>query len=135
MPLLDENRGLRVSPHVKFRETQDGVVLFDPSQGICVSINSTGSLIWKGISEGCVPDAVAQHVSERFNIPIEEARTDVHEFIQQLKDQRLFGNFNSVGSEIERRNGIGEFLMRCWRWATGSIKRMEKGNGRFMHHG
>lgn len=135
MPSLDEDRGLRVSPHVKFRETQDGVVLFDPSQGICVSINPSGSLIWKDISEGRAPDSIAQHVAEQFKVPLEEAHTDVAEFIQQLKDRRLFGNFDSVESEIGRRKSAGEVLRSCWRWARGKAKGMENGNGNSMHRG
>jgi hypothetical protein len=123
---LNHTLGLRVSPSVRLAETQDGLVLFDPRQGLCVAVNCTGALIWKEVCAGNELNQIAEHLAEQFSIPTEQAYNDVQELLQQLKEKRLFADVRSTENKRGRPKKLGGFFRSFWKRAfAGSAKDTE----------
>jgi hypothetical protein len=91
---------LQTSASVKGTDTQDGVVLLDVKQGLCFPLDQLGTLIWKRIELGYQVGEIAQYISETFQISLEEASSDVHEFVQQLQSKRLVHEQQAVHKEM-----------------------------------
>ena len=96
------SNGLYPSISVRVAETADGAILLDISQGLCFTINPVGAIIWKHIREGYDSCQIAQHLAQIFDISFEQARDDVQDFIDDLKQKQLVhecsGAANHVGS-------------------------------------
>jgi hypothetical protein len=109
-----ESTGLRASASVKVTDTQDGVVLLDVQQGLCFPLDQVGTLIWKRLEQGNQVVEVAQHIAETYQIPIQQALTDVQEFVQQLLAQRLVLGSHSDGQEGSPGwlSAVGHFCRR-----------------------
>ncbi len=83
------NRNLQPSPSVKVGETQDGVVLLDVEGGLIFPLDQVSTLIWKGIQVGTQTEDIAQQIADIFGIPLEQASSDIGEFVDQLLAQHL----------------------------------------------
>jgi hypothetical protein len=92
--------GLHTSISVKRTDTQDGVVLLDVQQGLCFPLDQVGTLIWKRIELGYQIGEIAQYISETYQIPLEQASYDVHEFVQQLQSKHLVHEQQGVDKKM-----------------------------------
>jgi len=126
--MADSNgkRIVRVSPSVRLAETQDGLVLFDPGQGLCIAINCTGALIWKKACAGCELSQIAECVAEQFGIPAEQAYNDALEFLQQLKEKRLFVDVKSTESKHEHPKKLGWIFRGFWKRVSMRVAKNRK---------
>jgi len=80
---------MRVSEKVRSMFNPDGAVLMDIEGGQMFNLNVVGSIIWRRLSEGDSPEQIARNLASEFNIPYEQAFTDVNELLQQLVAQHL----------------------------------------------
>ena|SRR5581483_136670 len=79
-----------LSPFVRAIETQDGAVLLDIRQGLCISINTIGSRIWAYLREGRTFEEIINCLVEQFpSVPCELIRNDSIEFVGKLKENGL----------------------------------------------
>jgi Coenzyme PQQ synthesis protein D (PqqD) len=106
--------GLYPSNSVKVAETADGAVLLDIRQGLCFSINPVGAIIWKHIREGCDSSQIAQYVVQAFDIPAEQARNDVQEFIEDLKQKQLVHERGGAANDGGLRRKVTKLFLRVF---------------------
>lgn len=110
---------LRISASVRTAETQDGAVLLDVKQGLCFNVNPVGALIWKRICEGLEPRQIADHLVQLFDISPDQATSDVHEFLKDLKHKQLIHERGSPANQTGRRHKfadrLSEFLPKLFR--------------------
>lgn len=110
---------LQASASVRTADTQDGAVLLDVKQGLCFNLNPVGALIWKHICEGREPRQIAEHLVQAFNISHDQATSDVHEFLEDLKHKQLVHEHGSPANQTGRRrkfaDRFSEFLPKLFR--------------------
>ena len=71
----------------------------DGSEGVLVDLNtkqyfqlnSTASLIWRGLTRGASPDAIAQEMAAEYDVTVDHARRSVDAAIRQFVTHRLVG--------------------------------------------
>jgi hypothetical protein len=80
---------MKILEHVRTTITQDGAVLMNIKGGHMLTLNLTGSMIWRQLAEGRSLEQIADTLSPQFGIPREQALADVNEFLQQLESQQL----------------------------------------------
>lgn len=52
-----------------------------------VKLNGTGSVIWKGLSEGKTEDQIADELVVEYEVTREQALADVCAFVQKMADE------------------------------------------------
>jgi hypothetical protein len=80
---------LRPSEPVRAIANQDGAVLLDIRQGLRVTINPLGAVIWRQLAHGHKPIEIAQDLARSCDIAVEQAWADVREFLDQLIQQQF----------------------------------------------
>lgn len=80
---------LETQDHIVWRETQDGVVLVDPSKARVRVLNQVASEIWKQIQAGVDSAAIKRNIAEQYDVSAEKADTDVEAFLDTLADRNL----------------------------------------------
>jgi hypothetical protein len=80
---------MKISEHVRTTITQDGAVLMNIKGGSMLTLNATGSIIWRQLSDGRTPAQIAAQLSSEFGIPLADASADVKAFLEQLEAQHL----------------------------------------------
>lgn len=110
-------RDLQVSPSVKSTDTPDGVVLLDIHGGMCFPLDQVGTFIWKRLEQRLEIGIIAQQIASAYQIPIQQATTDLHEFLQQLQASRLLlgANRQEHSKRLPWTSALGHFC----RWLTG----------------
>ena len=59
--------------------------VFDPSTGESYTVNKTGLLILKGLKDNKTTRAIAESLSEKFDVADDEAEDDVQIFVSFLR--------------------------------------------------
>lgn len=54
-----------------------------------ITINETGKFLWELLSEEIEKECLLEKFIEEYNIPVEEAKEDIREFIQTLLDNGI----------------------------------------------
>lgn len=72
-----------------WRETDDGIVVVDPAEGNVRVFNGIGSEIWKLVNQQWGTEKVCQHITEKYSISAEQAKTDVEAFLTQLSERNM----------------------------------------------
>jgi hypothetical protein len=87
-----------VNPDVSCREEgPDGALLFNPDTDDVLVINVTGVLIWQALSTPNDRDAVVDElVAQCTNVPLDQVRQDVDEFMDQLIARSFVGIYQGV---------------------------------------
>src|ERR1700694_3498307 len=121
MSQLTETATLRHSDSIRQSDNQDGAVLLDIRKGQCFSMNPVAALIWRQIGEGLRPSEIAEDLARRFEISLDQAVSDVQEFVQQLKREQLL---QQVEDERTRHSGLERLASipgRLWNhiWRRG----------------
>lgn len=63
---------------------QSGVFYIDP-----IPLNEEAAEIWKRFARGMSIAEVSEWLSERYEIPLEQAQSDVNDFIEQLQSKKV----------------------------------------------
>jgi len=71
-----------------------------------ITLNPTGSIIWRHLSEGRSPAQIAGLVASEFRIPPEQAIADVNEFMEELAAQQLLAPSESDDSRANRNSKL-----------------------------
>ena len=79
----------RPKPSVVATEVQGEAVLLDLDSRSYFSLNETGTLIWTLLGEGHAPDAIADALTEAFEIERDQAGPVVAAFVADLVAERL----------------------------------------------
>lgn len=72
-----------------WRETDDGIVVVDPTEGKVRVFNGVGSIIWKLLSENKSTSDIEEYVVNSFDISAERANEDVKAFLSQLSERGM----------------------------------------------
>jgi hypothetical protein len=112
---FSETVALRVAPSVRLAESKDGAVLLEVGHGVCFGINPVGTIIWKRINEGSEPKQIAQQLAETFNITVEQAYSDVQDFLESLKQKQLLEPLDNMTADSGERGGFTEALRGLWK--------------------
>lgn len=68
---------------------QDGAVLLDRQHGQMVTLNPTGGIVWRMITEGRTVAEVVQNLALRLGLSEAQVADDVKEFLGQLRELHL----------------------------------------------
>jgi coenzyme PQQ synthesis protein D (PqqD) len=68
-------------------ELPDELILLLPAYGKLFSLNATGAFLW-GLLD-CEAATLAEKLTERFLIPLEQTRQDVATFVAELSARQL----------------------------------------------
>jgi len=69
-------------------DTDYGAVLLDERRGRYFSLNATGLFVLRSLLD-CDADLAAERVAERYAVPVETARADVHQLVGRLSGRGL----------------------------------------------
>jgi hypothetical protein len=79
----------RVAEDVRSTHGQDGAVVLDIRRGQIFNLNLAGSRILELLKTGGTESAIANEISQKFEVSREVAESDVREFIESLKQHHL----------------------------------------------
>lgn len=51
-----------------------------------ITLNETGTLIWRSIEQGLTPDDIANKIIEEYEISRNDALNDIHAFIKKMSE-------------------------------------------------
>jgi hypothetical protein len=77
----------------------DGGVVLDLHRGAMFRVNPLGAKVLDLLDQGDSPARIAEKLSAEFNVPLNDVRADVEEFIKSLK---MHGVLCSQGAETSR---------------------------------
>ncbi|HFC12726.1 MAG TPA: PqqD family protein [Anaerolineae bacterium] len=72
-----------------WRETDDGIVVVDPTEGNVRVLNGVGSEVWKLVSQQWDTQKIQQRIAENYHISAEQAEADVKAFLTQLSERNM----------------------------------------------
>lgn len=72
-----------------WHETDDGIVVVDPTEGKVRVLNGVASSIWKLVSKQMDVNDIQEQIVSEYDVSAEQAQTDVSEFLTQLAGQGL----------------------------------------------
>lgn len=79
---------MKVKSGLTLREVAGNYILMDLGGELdfngMVTLNETGALIWKAISEGKNIDEIAKKLSDEYEVDIETAKRDTKNIIQKM---------------------------------------------------
>ncbi len=78
-------------PHTRLSRlaiNEEGFV-FDPQTGESFTVNSSGGIIIKSLAKGSSKEDIAESLVETYNIKLNDAHSDVRDFVDQLRFTRL----------------------------------------------
>ena len=81
----------RPSTSVREIRTQDGALLLDIDQGLCLSLTPVAATIWQLLSEGRSLDQITDRISATFEAPKDTVVQDLKEFMASLSRRGLLG--------------------------------------------
>jgi len=86
---LDENCVVRRDPRTASRVLGGEAVILTPGESKIFSLNPVGSRIWELLAGQPTVSALIRTIHEEFEVGADQARRDVLEFLQALKDREL----------------------------------------------
>jgi len=96
------NQQLRPNEKEVAAKVMDGeAILINLSNGIYYSMDRVGSLIWEMIEKSSSVEEMTAAISARYDIPPEQARTDVERLVGELVDEKLVIETNSESPRAE----------------------------------
>jgi len=103
---------MKPSALVKECDTQDGIVLLHPKTGMMFPLDAVGTVVWKGIKDGLSLQQIAQQIATNSNVLQEQVRTDLEEYVAQLRDAQLL---DSAGSGESKTHWLRTLLKKLFR--------------------
>ena len=80
---------LTVNPEVAASIHDSGIVILHIGNGRLYASNGTGARIWRGVEEQLSLEAIADEISDEYQIARATAREDVVRFLAELRRHRL----------------------------------------------
>jgi hypothetical protein len=80
---------LSISPSVVFKRVGDEAVLLDFERGVYYGLDEVGARVWELIADGRSIDAVAQVMTEEYEVAFDDVRRDVETLIVELEKNGL----------------------------------------------
>ena len=80
---------LSISPSVVFKRVGDEAVLLDFERGVYYGLDGAGARVWELIADGRSLDAVAQAMTEEYEVALDEVRRDVEALVGELERNGL----------------------------------------------
>ena len=74
---------------VVWREVGDDLIVLELATSSYLMINGTGKVIWESLVEATSEDALVALIVDSYDIPDEQARSDVQAFLVMLQDRGL----------------------------------------------
>jgi hypothetical protein len=84
----DEKLQLKVDD-VVWREVGDELVVLELATSTYLTLNGTAKHLWVSLSGGSTADELTEMLAERYEISIEQARSDTESFLAALADREL----------------------------------------------
>lgn len=104
---LSQTRILCVSPSVRLAETQDGAVLLDIHQGLCLSMTPLAVEIWHMLKRNLSVDQITDGLAAEFgDVPKQRISGDVVEFVADLEQKGVL-----VRAQPVPRRGLAEKML------------------------
>ena len=80
---------MKIKEGFVLRETAGSYVVMNLGSEISfngvITLNETGSIIWKGIESGKDVNAIAEMIVDSFEIDLETAKNDTNAFIEKMR--------------------------------------------------
>lgn len=51
-----------------------------------INLNSIGKIIWESVQKGLDEEAIAEKLTQQYDVTLEQARHDVHQILQKMID-------------------------------------------------
>jgi hypothetical protein len=116
MELSGQKAPLKTSDSVREIENQDGAVLLDIRQGVCLSMTPAGIRIWRMLKLNCSVSEIVCRLAADFNeVPERQIADDVAGFIVDLERKGLLAAAKPV-----MRTGLLERLLVAWQSQVAS---------------
>lgn len=81
---------VKVAASVREAINQDGAVLLDIEQGLCLSLNVVGAKIWQMLKQDCTGEQIIAALEREFGeVPRAQLQQDYIDFIRQLEINKL----------------------------------------------
>jgi hypothetical protein len=110
MELLRKKALLKTSDWVREIENQDGAVLLDIRQGVCLSMTPAGIRIWRMLKLNCSVSEIVCRLAADFNeVPERQIADDIVGFIVDLEHKGLL-----AAEQPGMRTGLLERLLVAW---------------------
>jgi hypothetical protein len=78
-----------ITPELTIKKVVDTIFILDRKNSAMHSFNDTGVLLWEGIQRNAPVERLCEILTEGFDVSIEQARSDVAEFVNNLEEQKL----------------------------------------------
>jgi Coenzyme PQQ synthesis protein D (PqqD) len=98
--MAKNNAHYTLLPHVRWIVNADGAVLLDTNSGSMFSLNATGGLMWKCLTEGYATEDIALYIASECGVQTEEVAVDLDMFLAELQARGLL---NPVQAQAESR--------------------------------
>ena len=80
---------MKIVEKLIWRETDDGLVIVDPSKGKVRVLNGVGAEIWRMLESGSSIGEIESTLMAEYGISAETANTDVANFLSDLRSRNL----------------------------------------------
>jgi hypothetical protein len=84
----DEELLIKVD-EVVWREVGDELVVLELSTSTYLTLNGTAKYLWSTLADGATTGQLVKALAEKYQIPLEQARTDTESFLTALTDRGL----------------------------------------------
>ncbi|MBD3379963.1 MAG: PqqD family peptide modification chaperone [Candidatus Omnitrophica bacterium] len=79
------------NPDVVVRKEKDEALLFDPSDGNMMCMNSTGIFVWDECDGKSSAEEISRKIEEEFEVSSEVAEKDCRSFLEELEKSGFIG--------------------------------------------
>jgi hypothetical protein len=90
------------SDSVREIETQDGAVLLDIRQGLCLGLSVVGAMIWRRLRLNETIEQITRHLASRFSdVPTRQIHDDAVLFIRDIRQKGILVSDDQVYTAIQ----------------------------------
>ncbi|HET9281257.1 MAG TPA: lasso peptide biosynthesis B2 protein [Candidatus Angelobacter sp.] len=104
----------RQSGTVREIATQDGAVLLDIQQGVCLGLNRLGSEIWSLLKINISLEQIADHLASKFGVSEKVVFEDCKQFLETLSQKQLAVSPEHTGISTRSYSSVLRHQFRKW---------------------
>lgn len=86
------------NPHLQSFVDEDGGAILDLERGLISTLNPTGAYVWQRLQRGGAIEAIITDLAHETGEEMLIVERDVREFVEILKEKRLFQDRSGVPS-------------------------------------
>jgi len=86
---LDPNTVLQRNQSLIAVKVDDELVMMDGDQGVYISLNPIGAVVWENLENPIRYEALIQLLLEKYDVTLEACERDVEIFLKRLNDAKL----------------------------------------------